>query len=143
MAGGPTSSGLDYLAGLMTGGEQPVNSYFVALIPDYEPGFTSTGEDITEPEVDEYTRVEIINESGNWNVDGGSLSNMFEITFPTALTPWGNIRYWAVCDLEIEGRVFWVGEFAVPVYVDVGGVVTLDPGSVSLSFEGNQWKMGQ
>jgi hypothetical protein len=143
MAGGPTSSGLDYLAGLMTGGEQPVNSYFVALIPDFVPGFTATGEDITEPDATEYTRAEIINESGNWNVNGNQLSNVYEVTFPTALTAWGNIRYWAVCDLAIEGRVFWVGEFITPVFVDVGGIVTLDPGSVALSFEGNQWKITQ
>jgi len=142
MAGGPTSDGLGYLAGLMTTGEQPVNSYWIALIPETEPGFTSDGETIIEPAFDDYGRAEILNESSAWSILEYTLTNAYDVEFPTAATEWGTVRYWAVCDQEVGGRVFFVGEMFEPIFVGVGGTVTLEPGTIALGFEGNQWKLG-
>lgn len=143
MSGGPTASGLDYLANLMTTGESPVNNYYICLIPEQEPGFSSTGETITEVQFDEYSRVGIINQSASWTVSNGQLTNSYEVDFPVAIGEWGNIAFWAVADSIVGGRVFWVGEFSTPVYIGAGGTAVFAPGTFSLWFEGNQWKMGQ
>lgn len=142
MAGGATASGLDYLAGLMTTGETAVNSYYLALIPELEPGFSSTGETIVEPTAGDYARAEIVNESSAWSVNNQSLTNTYEVQFLTATSPWGTIRYWAICDEPVGGRVFFVGEMTDLVYVDTGGTVIMDPGTITLWFEGTQWKFG-
>lgn len=143
MPAGPTASGLDYLANLMTTGETAVPWYYLALIPEIEPGFSSTGETITEPAFDEYARVGILNQSSAWNVSNGVLTNSYEVDFPMAIGEWGSIAYWAVLDDPVGGRAFWVGQFGTPFYVGAGGIVTCSPGTFSLWFEGNQWKMGQ
>lgn len=142
MSGAATQEGIDYLLNLMRGGEQVVSSYFVALIGTVPPGFTIGGEELDEPDEPEYLRGEIVNDSGSWDITEGLMVNTIEITFTTALSDWGQINYWAICDqpLEFGGRVLFCGEFDEPLFVTEGDQVFLGPGELGLDMSGEQWQ---
>jgi len=141
VAGGATADGLAYLAELWSAGEEPVGAYYVALICTIPPTFAADGENLDEPDSEVYARAEIVNDSANWAIHDGTVANVFEITFPPADEEWGRIGYWAICDEEEGGRVFFVGQLEEPVYILATGVVVLTPGAVGIEMTGTQWLM--
>lgn len=134
-----TADGSEYIRNLVRNGEYAVDSYHVALVRRIPPGYTITGSELDEPPEDEYRRVELVNQSANWTVTNDTLANSSEIAFPVALTDWGQIKYWALCDSADRGRVFLLGKFPVPLYVRATNQVVLDPGTVSWSVSGREW----
>lgn len=114
-----TADGLDYILNLVSAREQPVETYYVALCYSL-PGITTAGSELDEVEALGYTRGSLLNVSGNWTVSHGQLSNVTDVDYPVAEEEWGEIRYWAVCDTELAGRVLWAGYFTDPVFVAEG-----------------------
>lgn len=141
MAGGATADGLAYLAELWSAGEEPVPSYYIALIRTQPPTFAAGGDELDEPDSPGYSRAELINESANWNLSENLLTNVYEITFPPADVEWGRIAYWAICDDPEDGRVLFCGQLEVPLYIYATGVVLLSPGAVGIEMAGTQWLM--
>lgn len=141
MAGGATADGLAYLAELWSYGEEPVGSYYVALIRTIPPTFAADGDNLDEPDSAAYVRAELVNDSANWAVNNGTVANVFEVAFPPCDVTWGRIGYWAICDEEEGGRVFFVGQLEEPLYVEATGVVVLTPGAVGVEMTGTQWLM--
>lgn len=141
MAGGGTADGLLYLCDLVSNGDVPVESYYVALIRTTPPGFSVSGWELDEPDAPEYARAEIINDSSNWDITDTTMSNVNEVSFPPAASDWGRINYWAICDDPDGGRAFFVGQLEVPLDVVTGAVVALTPGAVGINMAGTEWKM--
>jgi|SRR5690606_2978886 len=139
MSGFLTVSGADYFLGTFSAKEPVVSSYYIALIGSSPPGITSDGNDIDEPEDDSYVRAELVNQDGNWLVQHSTLSNTVEVSFPIAVSDWGEIRYWAVCDSYESGRALWVGEFANSFFIGEDDQLVLPVGSISLGFEMFGW----
>jgi hypothetical protein len=141
VAGGGTAEGLTYLCELWTHGEAAVEAYYIALIRTIEPGFTTTGDELDEPESSGYERAEIINDSANWQIADTTLSNVNEVAFDPADDEWGRITYWAICDAIEGGRCLFVGQLENPMYLIEGAEVLLTPGAIWINMSGTQWAM--
>jgi hypothetical protein len=138
MSGFMTAAGADYLLHLFSG-DQTKEIYHVALVGNQEPGLTTSGRELKEPTEASYTRSEVVNQSGNWQVQHGTLTNEVEISFPLATTDWGDIIYWAICDAPEGGSVLWTGEFTTAFYVAGTDQVTIPVGGVSVSLDILGW----
>lgn len=139
MSGFMTVSGADYLLGMFGAEERAVESYYVALVSETSPGITSDGDDLEEPGDDSYTRAVLANQDGNWEISHSCIINTVEVSFPIAVSDWGQIRYWAITDSYESGRVFWVGEFANPFFIGADDQLILPPASISIGFEMFGW----
>lgn len=139
MSGFLTLAGADYLLGMFGSEESAVDRYYVALITGNRPGITSDGQDIEEPGDDSYARAEFENTSGAWSVKDGVLTAEIAVSFPVAVSDWGEVKYWAICDSYENGRVFWVGEFANPFFVGADDQVVVQPGGMVLTIQMYGW----
>lgn len=141
MSLGITAAGAAHLRDLLRNAATPVPVYHVALVCTQPPGFTIGGEELDEPSYAEYARGELVNDSASWQVSDNLMTNLGEVTYPTALNEWGQVSYVAVCDSprEIGGRVLFCGELDRPLFVTVGDQAYLEPGTVGIDVAGVQW----
>jgi hypothetical protein len=133
-----TADGADYFFELFSG-EPAVESYHVALIGPVAPGLTAGGYELEEPQAANYIRAQMPNDSAAWAVLHGGIQNVEELSFTIADEDWGEIQYWAVCDSAEGGRVFWIGEFSEPFYVQEGQQVTIPESALTLKFDLFGW----
>jgi len=113
----------------------PPPSFWLALIKDIPPTPYISGSELDEPVAAEYARVEIVNDEVNWTNDG-QIQTMVceaELSYVEALEDWGTIRYWALCNAEVEGYVYFVGEFENPEIIATGDTVEIAPGDLTVS----------
>lgn len=141
MAGFLTLDGADYLLSLFTGSEQLVTTYWVALLLQ-DPGLSTAGEELIEPDFDDYSRAKIDVVSGSFAIDSGELTNAIEITFPAPATEWGLVTSWALCDSQEGGRVLFAGDLEdFDVVIDEQPF--LPPGSMAISLDVAGWRDDQ
>jgi hypothetical protein len=106
-----TMDGANYVLDVAFGQEQsPASSLYIAVMYD-EGSYLATGDDLSEPEVASYARVEMPNTVAYWgDTADGLKSNSADIIFPTATETWGQVRFWAICDAATGGRCLaWGG----------------------------------
>lgn len=95
------------------------NTWYVALFLD-DPGESGTG---TEVSGAGYTRAEVANDDGNWEVTGfESKANAAQITFTEATGGWGEVTHWALFDDPSAGVAYFYGELSVPTEVFTGDI---------------------
>jgi hypothetical protein len=113
----------------------PPGSFWLALIRQIAPTPYMSGAEIDEPDAADYARVEIPNDGFNWaNLSSPQLmSNLLDVSFVTAATDWGECRFWALCNADVDGFNYLVGDLEVPILVEAGDVVTVSEGDLGVS----------
>jgi len=108
---------------------EPPQTFYLALIKDIAPTPYVSGAELDEPDVETgYQRVAIPNDAASWTASEGFLhitSNAIDLPFITAITDWGSINYWAVCNAEVDGYVYFVGSVEQADYVAAGDQVVM------------------
>jgi hypothetical protein len=112
---------------------EPPPDFYLALIKDLAPNPYVSGSELDEPTVDQgYVRVQLPNDAVTWN-SGGMLhivANEVEAAFITATSDWGRIGYWAVCNAEQGGYVYFVGEMEENLSVLAGDQAVVGAGEL-------------
>lgn len=124
MAGRPTLWGAGQIVKAMfSRSAEPPPNFYVALIRTIAPNPYMSGAEIDEPSADDgYQRVEVPNDLSMW-VEGSSASVMQvndDVLFLPASNDWGSIGWWALCDSDVEGNVYAIGDFTNPQIIDTG-----------------------
>ena len=139
MAGVLTQDGANYQLALFSNSEQPLPFYYVALVTGDRPGVSAYGDELDEPAFPDYLRAVVENVSGNWFIQDGLLVNQVEISFPIPDNDWGTVSYWAICESEVGGRVFYVGDLDA-FDVLTGAQPIIPAGGLSVSMELSSWQ---
>jgi len=140
MAGRPTLWGAGQIlrAFISRSAEIPPN-FYLALAREIPPNPYISGAELDEPTIDDgYQRVEIANSIEMWgDTDSGQLhlvANGDDISFITATTEWGRCRYWALCNADTDGYVYFYGRLIDPVFVEAGDQVVVGAGELVVEF---------
>lgn len=109
-------------------GALPPTSYYLALITGEAPTAYVIGEELNEPETDDYARAEMPNVASNWdNADQPNVMFYSQVVqFVPAVTDWGTVSYWALCDSEMGGNVYAIGNLDTPVTINAGDQAQMD-----------------
>lgn len=103
---------------------EPPPNFYLALVRDIAPTPYMSGSELDEPEVEAgYGRVAIPNEATSWDSEEGLLhvtSNLLDFSFVTATIDWGRIGYWALCNADVEGYTYFIGEMEEELIVLAG-----------------------
>lgn len=110
----------------------PPPSFWLALIKAESPTPYMVGAELDEPDFASYARVEIPNNSTNWESTDQLhiLFNANPVIFVTAQERWGRIGYWALCNAETEGYVFSCGEMETGLTVAKDDQVVVAAGEI-------------
>jgi hypothetical protein len=115
-------------------GTVPPQSYYLALMKDVAPTPYISGNEMDEPDVPSYQRIEIPNDTVNWG-NNGALNitmNLSVCTFVEATEDWGTIRYWALLNASTGGNPYLVGVLESPVTVNTGDIPQMDVGEIDV-----------
>ncbi len=118
-----------------TMGTTPPPSFWLALVRVTPPTPYMSGSELDEPDSDDYARIEIPNDALNWANDAQpqEIYNVMSAQYVTATADWGQIGYWALCNAEVDGYNFLVGDMENPVLVAAGDQVEISEGDLSVS----------
>lgn len=113
--------------------EAPSN-FYLALVRNIAPTPYISGSELDEPTADlGYARAVIPNNAEFWLGDSGFLhiiSNEQDVSFLPAIADWGQIGYWALCNNDVSGMVYMVGEIEEDLYIYSGDTATLGAGDL-------------
>lgn len=114
--------------------ENVPQAFYLAVCLDAAPTPYVSGAELDEPEVVGYSRLAIPATTGYWSNSGQPqvISTTQDLSFPTATTAWGTVRYWALCNAPVDGYVYAVGDM-LSVNVTVGSQLQLFSGDLSFS----------
>lgn len=114
---------------------EPPPSFWLAAIKDVAPTPYVSGLELDEPTNDDYGRVEIPNELAYWMNDSQpqEVANVIAAQFITALSDWGEIRYWALTNAQVGGDCYFVGDLLNPVMIATGDQLVMQEGDLSVS----------
>jgi hypothetical protein len=115
---------------------EPPPSYYLALIKDIAPTPYVSGVELDEPSAEDgYQRVEITNEVTSWADSTGVLhvvANVNDLLYVTAVNDWGRIAYWALCNEQEGGYVYFMGDMEEELAVFAGDQVVITAGELSI-----------
>lgn len=126
-----TADGADYIMKLFAG-EPAVTEYHLALLDNRHTGIAVGGDELQEPGDDSYQRAVIKNQTANWDISHGRMTNEVPIHFEVAVSQWGTVSGWAICDSYERGKVLWVGEFAEDIHIGQGNQMSIPVGALTL-----------
>jgi hypothetical protein len=120
-----------FFSGLST----PPDAFYLALVKDIAPTPYVSGAELSEPDFEEYARVQIPNDSLTWTNEGQVQTMVCEadVEFIAALQDWGTVRFWAICNAPVDGYVYFVGNFEDPEIISTGDSVLVSAGNLSVS----------
>lgn len=136
------------MAGRITlwGADQLLTSYFskkaevppsfhLALIKDVAPTPFISGAELDEPIGGSYVRTLIPNDTDHFsNIGQPQVINLeANVQFLPATDLWGMIRYWALCNSEVDGFVYFIGKLVAPMRVDNGDIAFVPAGDLSVA----------
>ena len=123
------------LTGYFTRGTEPPPSFYLALVREIAPNPYINGSELDEPDNDDYQRIEIPNTLEYWANDSQphEVYNVLPQQFITAITAWGKIGYWALCNAPVDGYNLIVGDLENPILVEAGDQVAFEEGDLSVS----------
>ena len=109
--------------------------FYLALIREIAPTPYMDGSELDEPDNADYARVLISNDLANWSNDSQpqEIANLLSAQFMTAVSDWGQIRYWALCNAEVDGYNLLVGELESPVQILIGDQAVFAEGDLSVT----------
>lgn len=113
----------------------PPPSFWLALIRTVPPTPYMSGSELDEPDSDDYARIEIPNDLANWANDAQpqEIYNVLPAQYVTATADWGQVGFWALCNAQVDGYNFLVGDLENPVLVSTGDQVEISEGDLSVS----------
>lgn len=124
----------ELLQSFFTRDAEPPAYFYLALIRTISPTPYVSGDELDEPDIESgYARVEISNELSTWGDGSGQLNlvaNQLEIPFITALTDWGHIGYWALCNTDTGGYVYFVGDLEEDHIIYAGDQAVIGAGAL-------------
>jgi hypothetical protein len=114
---------------------EPPPSFWLALVRTIPPTPYMSGSELDEPDSDDYARIEIPNDLANWANDAQpqEIYNVLSAQYVTATQDWGQIGFWALCNAQVDGYNFLVGDLENPVLVAAGDQVEISEGDLSVS----------
>jgi hypothetical protein len=114
--------------------EAPPDLY-LALIKTIAPTPYVSGSELDEPTNTDYARVAIPNDLDAWMNESQpqEVHNLEPVEFITAVSDWGEVRYWALCNAEVDGYSLLVGKLDTPVVVTNGDQVVIEEGDLSVA----------
>ena len=118
-----------------TMGTTPPPSFWLALVRTTPPDPYMSGSELDEPDSDDYSRIEIPNDLANWANDSApqEIYNVLPAQYVTATADWGQIGFWALCNAQVDGFNFIVGDLENPILVSTGDQVEISEGDLSVS----------
>jgi hypothetical protein len=125
----------ELLSCFFTRNTEPPASFWLALIRTAAPTPYMSGLELDEPTVDDYSRIEILNDNDDWSnlSQPHVMASVLPVTFNTATTDWGQIGYWALCNLDAGGMCYFVGDLENPLQVEIGDQVVVAEEDLSVS----------
>jgi len=113
-------------------------SFWLALVRATPPTPYMDGTELDEPDVvdfPDYARIEIPNDGLNWANDSTpqEIYNVLPAQFITAVTDWGQISYWALCNAPVDGFNLLVGDLETPILIQAGDQAVISEGDLSVS----------
>lgn len=64
---------------------------------------------------------------------GGVCTNSADVTFPIALSSWGNVAYAAIRDASTAGNLLFYGNMVLPRFVSSGDVLKFLTGNIAIT----------
>lgn len=113
----------------------PPPAFYLALIKAIPPTPYMSGAELDEPDATDYQRVIIDNDLANWSNSSqpNEIFNVRTISFITATSTWGQIKYWALCNAAVDGYNMFIGNLENPVQIQAGDVPMFADGDLSVS----------
>lgn len=113
----------------------PPPSLYLALVKDVAPTPYISGSELDEPDNEDYARVAIESSLAYWFNDSTpqEIYNAQAAAFTTAVTRWGKISYWALCNAQLGGYNMLVGDLVNPVIVEIGDQPVFSPSDLSIT----------
>lgn len=124
----------EILTNFFTGGTTLPTNFWLALCLKNAPTPYVSGSELDEPLVGSYARLKIPASTTHWDNSGQMqvLALSKDDSFPTALQNWGTLRYWALCDSQVGGYVYAIGNMA-PITIRTGDTVQVFAGDLTIS----------
>lgn len=134
MSGFITNTGENFLLDLVCRAQRAPESYWIALIASQQPTKFTSGTEVDEPDVAEYSRIEYKNYSGAWTERSGEMSNALEVSsvVVSGNEVWPTLRHWGIMDASSGGNLLWAGSFANPIVLHTGDQIVFAPGDITL-----------
>lgn len=111
--------------------------FYVALALNSAPNAFMGGNELDEPDADwGYTRTLINNDGAMWSADNETISNAAEVRFSPATVEWGTVRYWALCNADTAGSVFFFGDLGEEIPTEATDVLVIPVGTLNFSISG-------
>jgi hypothetical protein len=136
MAGRPTLWGAGQLLySFFSKTAEPPPNFYLTLVRDIQPNPYVAGSELDEPTVEEgFQRAVLPNNSDVWgDLEAGTLhlvGNETTVEFITATQDLGTFRYWALCNAEVDGYVYFYGELEEPMLIATGDQPVLEAGEL-------------
>ena len=114
---------------------EPPPVLYLALIKDIAPNPYLDGSELDEPANVDYARVPMENNLANWSNNSApqEVYNLKSVAFVTAVSTWGRINYWALCNADVDGENLIVGDLETPVMIEAGDQVVFSPSDLSVA----------
>lgn len=100
------------------------------------PVVADTGTTITEPEDDDYARLEIDNSAAGsfWEEAASGIKfNALGLTFEPATEAWASSGFYGLLDAETEGNLILFGEWSDPFLITEGQTLFFNPNDLAIS----------
>jgi len=133
-----TDDGARYLLNLMSGKEDPLPTYYLALCTAVPTEFQS-GDELEEITAEDYTRTPVANGTG-WGRQDTAFYNEVDIKM-TPASAWDGILGWAICDAEQGGRVLFAGDFLDLITSTSGVELKIDRGTMGVAMGVTDWAL--
>ena len=97
----------------------PAN-YYLAMIRKIPPTPYVSGAELDEPEGLGYTRAVIPNNLTYWSNAGQIQVSVLnsDVVYAPATGDWGDLKYWALCNAEVEGYVYFIGSLESQIRIN-------------------------
>lgn len=114
---------------------EPPENFYLALVRTVPPTPYLSGAEIDEPQGGGYARAQIPNTSVFWSNQSQPqiILTDEDVTFLVATEDWGTVGYWALCNADVDGFLYAVGDLETPLVVSAGDTVVLGEGDLSIA----------
>jgi len=125
----------EILTNFFQGGLTLPENFWLALTLGAAPNAYVSGAELDEPLGGSYGRLQLPASTIYWDNAGApqTITMNKDLSFHTATSDWGTVRYWALCSADVGGYVYAFGDL-IPMAVSEGMTpqIAADDLSVSL-----------
>lgn len=133
MASGVSTFGAQRFIAALFGLDSVPAGFYIALC-GAEPGAGMNGASVAalEPVGGGYARQAYGVGAASWSANGGYVTNLSRLAFPTATADWGRVTHFALCSAASGGDLYAWGDLRNPQYIQAGFAAVLSPGSITI-----------